>query len=215
MLMGIGNLTELTDADSAGINVLLLGFCEEVGIRSVLTTEVINWARSAVRECDLARRLVHYAVRQRVPPKHIEPRLVTLRDEKVVEFGPEALARLAEQIKDRNYRLIAEGDRLHLLGPGLHLADRDPFVIFERLLHPGFGGAGDTHAPQPVDPAHAFYLGFELAKAAIALALGKQYRQDEALDWGYLTIAEESHRLRKSTAARQADIAADGAEPGP
>jgi dihydropteroate synthase len=215
MLMGIGNLTELTDADSAGINVLLLGFCEEVGIRSVLTTEVINWARSAVRECDLARRLVHYAVCHRVPPKHIEPRLVTLRDEKVVEFGPEALARLAEQIKDRNSRLFADGDRLHLLGPGLHLADRDPFVIFERLMNPGFGGASDTHAPQPVDPAHAFYLGFELAKAAIALALGKQYRQDEALDWGYLTIAEESHRLRKSTAARQADIAADGAEPGP
>ncbi|MCI0357885.1 MAG: DUF6513 domain-containing protein, partial [Planctomycetaceae bacterium] len=38
MMMGIGNLTELTDADSAGINVLLLGFCQELGIRSVLTT---------------------------------------------------------------------------------------------------------------------------------------------------------------------------------
>ena len=58
MMMGIGNLTELTDADSAAINVVLLGFCEELGIRSVLTTQVINWARSSVRECDLARRLV-------------------------------------------------------------------------------------------------------------------------------------------------------------
>ena len=46
MMMGIGNLTELTDADSAPINVLLLGFCQELGIRSVLTTQVINWARS-------------------------------------------------------------------------------------------------------------------------------------------------------------------------
>ena len=55
LLMGIGNLTELTDADSAGINTLLLGFCQEVGIRSVLTTQVINWARTSVRECDLAR----------------------------------------------------------------------------------------------------------------------------------------------------------------
>ncbi|HXT61202.1 MAG TPA: DUF6513 domain-containing protein, partial [Pirellulales bacterium] len=65
MMMGIGNLTELTDADSAPINVLLLGFCQELGIRSVLTTQVINWSRSSVRECDLARRLVHYAVEQR------------------------------------------------------------------------------------------------------------------------------------------------------
>ena len=44
MMMGIGNLTELTDADSAGINVLLLGFCQELGIRSVLTTQVISSA---------------------------------------------------------------------------------------------------------------------------------------------------------------------------
>jgi hypothetical protein len=214
MLMGIGNLTELTDADSAGINVLLLGFCAEVGIRSVLTTEVINWARTSVRECDLARRLVHYAIRNRVPPKHVEPRLVTLRDEKVVDFGSAALAQLAAQIKDRNYRVFAEGNELHLIGPGLHLADRDPFLIFERLLHPGFGGADDRHTPQPVDPSHAFYLGFELAKASIALTLGKQYWQDEALDWGYLTVAEESHRLRKSSAGR-ADSARGGEAEAP
>ncbi len=214
MLMGIGNLTELTDADSAGINVLLLGFCEEVGIRSILTTEVINWARTSVRECDLARQLVHYAIRNRVPPKHLEPRLVTLRDEKVVEFGPVALAQLAAQIKDRNYRVFAEGDELHLIGPNLHLADHDPFLIFERLLHPGFGGADDRHSPQPVDPSHAFYLGFELAKASIALALSKQYRQDEALDWGYLTVAEESHRLRKSSVGR-ADKASSGEAEAP
>src|SRR5258706_5003255 len=78
MLMGIGNLTELTDVDSAGINVLLLAICQELGIRSVLTTQVINWARSSVKECDLARRLVYHAIRQHVPPKHIEPALVML-----------------------------------------------------------------------------------------------------------------------------------------
>ncbi len=54
MMMGIGNLTEMTDVDSAALNVLLLGICQELGIGSVLTTEVINWARSSVRECDLA-----------------------------------------------------------------------------------------------------------------------------------------------------------------
>jgi hypothetical protein len=81
----------------------------------------------------------------------------------------------------------------------LHLQDADPFLLFERLMNPGFGGASDTHErPVGVDPAHAFYLGYELAKAATALALSKQYRQDEALDWGYLTVPEESHRLRKS-----------------
>src|SRR5207237_10328358 len=72
IMMGIGNLTELTDVDSAGVNVLLLGFCQELGIRSVLTTEVINWCRSCVPELDLARRLVYHACNQHVLPKHIE-----------------------------------------------------------------------------------------------------------------------------------------------
>lgn len=203
MLMGIGNLTELTDADSVGINVVLLGFCQEVGIRSVLTTQVINWARTSVRECDLARRLVYHAVRERVPPKHLEPRLVTLRDEKVVDFGAAELEQLAAQIKDNNYRIFAEQGAVHLVAANLHLSERDPFLLFERLLQPGFGGARDSHQPPTnVDPSHAFYLGYEMAKAAIALALSKQYRQDEALDWGYLTVEEESHRLRKSAAGK-------------
>ena len=93
MMMGVGNLTELTDVDSAGVNVLLLGFCQEVGIRSVLTTEVINWCRSCVRELDLARRLVYYACTQRVLPKHLEPDLVLLRDPKLREHGEATLAR--------------------------------------------------------------------------------------------------------------------------
>ena len=63
MMMGVGNLTELTDVDSAGRQRRCSpGFCQELGIRSVLTTEVINWCRSAVREFDLARRLVYHAV---------------------------------------------------------------------------------------------------------------------------------------------------------
>jgi dihydropteroate synthase-like protein len=187
MMMGIGNLTELTDADSAPINVLLLGICQELGIRSVLTTEVINWARSSVRECNLARRLVHFAVRQSIPPKHFEPQLVMLRDASLKEFGDE-LDRLATQIKDNNYRLFAEGGELHLVSSGMHLKDRDPFALFDQLLK--------TNPPN-VDATHAFYLGFELAKGLVALTLGKQYEQDQALDWGFLTVEEQHHRLRR------------------
>ena len=133
MMMGIGNLTELTDVDSAGINVLLLAICQELGIRSVLTTEVINWARTSVKECDLARRLVHYAINHQVPPKHLTEELVMLRDPKRLEFGPEQLADLARQIKDNNYRIFAESGQVHLLGSGLHFSDADPFIVFDQL----------------------------------------------------------------------------------
>ncbi|MGO8745375.1 MAG: DUF6513 domain-containing protein [Thermoguttaceae bacterium] len=189
MLMGMSNLTEMTDVDSAGINVLLAGFCQEVGIRSLLTMQEINAARTSVRECDLARRLVHYAVNHRVLPKHLEPRLVMLRDTKILEHGPEGLANLAAAIKDHSYRVFAEDGRLHVMTGGLRLEGTDPFDLFDELL---------PASPVPIDPAHAFYLGYEMAKAATALALGKNYSQDEALDWGMLTQRELTRLERRA-----------------
>jgi len=182
LMMGVGNLTELTDADSAGVNVLLAGFCQELGVGSVLTTAVINWARSSVREIDLARRLVYHAVTKKMLPKHLEPGLVLLRDPKVPRFGPEALAELARRIKDPNWRIFAEDGMLYAMNRDHFLADIDPFLLFERM--------------GVVDPEHAFYLGYELMKARTALTLGKAYRQDRSLDWGFLTEPEVSHRDR-------------------
>jgi dihydropteroate synthase-like protein len=183
MMMGIGNLTELTDVDSAGVNVMLLSICQELGIRSVLTTEVINWCRSAVRELDLARRLVHHAVRERVLPKHLEPKLVLLRDPKLREHGEEALRELAARISDPNFRLFAERGLIHVINGDMFLQGEDPFSLFEEMQQRA-----------AIDPAHAFYLGFEMAKALTALTLGKNYVQDQALRWGFLTREETSHR---------------------
>jgi dihydropteroate synthase-like protein len=185
MLMGVGNLTELTDVDSAGVNVALLGFCQEVGVRSVLTTEVINWCRSCVRELDLARRLVHFACFRRVLPKHLEPDLVLLRDPRLRDRGEEALAELAARLTDRNFRLFAEGGKIHVLNGQMRLAGTDPFALFDEMRARG-----------EIDPSHAFYLGYEMAKAVTALTLGKNYVQDQALRWGFLTAQEKSHQDR-------------------
>ena len=189
MFMGIGNLTELTDADSAAMNVLLLGFCQELGIRGVLTTQVINWARTSVKECDLGRRLVHYAVATQNLPKHAEPRLVMLRDPKRFEYGETALAQLAASIKDDNYRVLVERGLIHILSAGKHLTGTDAFDLFDELM---------AARPKNLDASHAFYLGYELAKAVTALTLDKDYRQDQALDWGFLTRPEPTlHERRK------------------
>lgn len=187
MMMGIGNLTELTDVDSAGVNVTLLGICEELKIRSVLTTEVINWSRTSVRECDLARRLVHFAVQHSIPPKRVDANLLMLRDDKLFPLGEVALAELAASLKDNNYRLFAEDGRLHLLAAGVHVHSDNAFDLFRQLM---------ATQPKNVDASHAFYLGYELAKATTALTLGKQYNQDQALDWGFLTDPEDNHRQR-------------------
>jgi dihydropteroate synthase-like protein len=184
MLLGVGNLTELTDVDSAGVNVMLAGFCVEIGVRSVLTTEVINWCRSCVRELAAARRLVFHAVHERVLPKRLEPDLVMLRDPKVPELGENALKELAERITDRNYRLFAERGELHVINGSMHLRGTDPFELFAEVMR----------RDDKMDPAHAFYLGYELAKAATALTLSKGYNQDQGLRWGLLNHeAHERH----------------------
>lgn len=181
MLMGVGNLTELTDVDSAGINVLLLGFCQEMGIRSVLTTQVINWCRSCVRELDLARRLVYHACTHRVLPKHIAPNLVMLRDPKLRMHGETMLNDMAANIKDRNFRLFVERGLLCVLNNQMFLQGSDPFALFKQMRE-----------RVGIDVAHAFYLGYEMAKAMTALTLGKNYTQDQALCWGFLTVEERS-----------------------
>jgi len=205
MMMGIGNLTELTDVDSAGVNVMLIGFCQETGIRSVLTTEVIHWARSSVRECAMARTLAWHAVTHRTLPKHVEPGLVTLRSGRPREHGHDALERLAAAIRDPNFRVFAEGSMIHVVGAGLHLQSADPFALFDAL---GKAGRRD------IDPSHAFYLGYEMAKAVTALTLGKDYRQDQPLDWGHLTRAEIGHGPSRAAARVARTAGLDGASGG-
>jgi dihydropteroate synthase-like protein len=202
MLMGIGNLTELTDADSTGVNALLIGLCQELGIRSVLTTEVIAWARGAVREIDVARRLMYAAVTRRVIPKHIDDRLVTVKDARP-KFSTEAeLRALQAAITDPNFRIATTREAICVFNNHIFIQGTDIQALFDEL---------------PVeDPSHAFYLGKELMKAGLALRLGKTYVQEQPLRWGYLTVegAESGHRRVRLEAARR-KARTEGARPGP
>ena len=186
MMMGIGNLTEMTEADSAGINMLLIGFCQELGIRSVLTTQVINWARSCVSEIDIARRVMHFAVTRQTPPKRLDERLVMLRDPKLRTMNEAELRELQAKLTDKNIRIFlgeAGESPLHAMNKDVHATGDDPFTIFDQL--------------KINDPSHAFYLGYEMAKAMTALTLGKNYVQDEPLRWGLLTRKETTHFERR------------------
>jgi hypothetical protein len=93
------------------------------------------------------------------------------------------LAELAARVTDRNFRLFAEHGLLHVINGKMCLQGSDPFDLFAQM-----------QGREEIDAAHAFYLGYEMAKAVTALTLGKNYVQDQALRWGFLTRPEESHR---------------------
>jgi dihydropteroate synthase len=181
MLMGIGNLTELTAADSTGVNALLVAICQELRIRAVLTTEVIPWARGAVREVDVARRLMYHAVTQRTLPKGVDDRLVTIKDPAVLAFSEAELRALQGELTDPNFRIFADREAITVF-------NNERFVRTTEVTDLGaiFARLGVHEA------SHAFYLGKELARASLAVVLGKTYRQEGALSWGYLTPADES-----------------------
>jgi dihydropteroate synthase-like protein len=189
MLMGIGNLTELTAADSTGVNALLVAICQELGIRAVLTTEVIPWARGAVREVDVARRLMHYAITKRTVPKGVDDRLVTVKDPDVLTYSEAELRALQAAITDPNYRIFADRDGITVFNSERFVRGTDIQEIFAQL---------DVD-----EPNHAFYLGQELAKASLAVTLGKTYRQEGTLSWGYLTPSDERPRPVKLTHAER------------
>ncbi len=174
MMMGVGNITELTHADTAGMNALLLGMCSELNINSILATQVSKHACRAVKEADLARRIMYAAKQQDTLPKHIDPGLMALHEVSPFPYSYEEIKDLAGQIKDPNYRVQISSEGIHIFNrDGLYSAV-DPFELYPKLKVETDGG-------------HAFYLGVELARAEIAWQLGKRFTQDQSLTWGCAT----------------------------
>jgi dihydropteroate synthase-like protein len=206
-LMGIGNITELTSADTTGLNAILLAICEETGVRAVLTTEVISWARGVVREVDIARRLMHHAVSHRTLPKGVDDRLLTVRDPVILEYDEAELRRLHAAVTDPNFRIFTDRETITVFNSEIFVRGTDIQEIFTRL------GVDE--------PTHAFYLGRELMKAKLAITLGKTYRQEGSLSWGYLTppddvksehvkLTQRSRRARGGTAGQRGGGAVGG-----
>jgi dihydropteroate synthase-like protein len=178
MLMGTGNLTELTEADTTGITLMLAGIMSELGIRFALTTEVAAWAQGSVRELDCARRILHWGRGRGAIPRGYDARLLTTRDARLRRPGEAELRELHARVTDRNFRIDTDGEAVYVFNNERFVRTTDVRGVFPRL---GVDG----------DASHAFYLGRELMKAEIARRLGKKYIQGEPLDWGYLTWTEE------------------------
>lgn len=171
MMLGVGNITELTHADTSGMNALLLGICSELNINHILATEVSKHACRAIKEADSARRIMYAAKQADSLPKHISPDLLTVHDTAPFPYSREEIEALATEIRDPSYRIQVSSEGLHIFNrDGVHSA-QDPFQLYPHLGVENDGG-------------HAFYLGVELARAEIAWQLGKRFTQDQALTWG-------------------------------
>jgi dihydropteroate synthase-like protein len=183
MLLGTGNLTELTDADTTGITAVLLGIASELQVRNVLLVQVSPHTRRTVEEHDLARRIMYASRADHDLPKDYASGLLALHSRRPFPQSPEEIAESAAQVRDKNFRIEIAEDGIHIYNRDGHHIAQDVFELYPKL---------DIEK----DGAHAFYLGVELAKAEIAWRLAKRYAQDEPLDWGVAADAPAEDRTR-------------------
>ena len=172
ILMGTGNLTELTDVDTGGLTATLVGICTELDIANVLIVQVSPHTRRTIEEHDAARRLMYRAREDGSLPKGYGGNgLIGLHDLQPFPVTSAEITATAATIRDDNFRIQVAEDGIHIYSRQGHQIVTDPFAAFPKL-------------GVEADGAHAFYLGYELAKAEIAFELGKRYAQDNPLDWG-------------------------------
>jgi len=181
ILMGTGNLTELTDADTTGITAMLLGIASELDIKNVLVVQVSPHTRRTVEEHDLARRIMFASRTDNDLPKDYADGLLTVHARRPFPQTPDEIASAAGEVRDKNFRIEIAEDGIHVYNRDGHHVAQDAFELFPKL------GVDN-------DGAHAFYLGAELAKAEIAFKLAKRYAQDEPLDWGVAADAPEEDK---------------------
>ena len=187
ILMGVGNLTELTDADTTGITMVLMGMVSELAVRNILVVQVSPHCRRAVSEAELARRIMYAAKADGSLPSGYDQGLLCLHDRRPFPNDPAEIVQAAEQVTDPNWRIEVAQDGIHAYNRDGHHLARDPFDLFPRL------GVEQ-------DGAHAFYLGVELARAQVAHQLGKRYVQDNELRWGVAVPRPDEDRLHAAPA---------------
>ena len=178
IMMGVGNVTELTEADTCGINAVLLGIAAELRVAAVLTTQVSPHARRAVREADVARRVMHASARHQTLPKGMTDALMTVHAKHPFPDTPAEIEAIAAQVRDPNFRVQVSQSGLHVYNRDGHRLGQGAFELWPQLKLEN-------------DAAHAFYMGVELAHAEIAWRLGKRYVQDQPLDWGVAAPSPE------------------------
>ena len=186
IMMGIGNLTELTDADTTGINALLFGIISELDVNAVLATSVSPHAVHAIAEADIARRMMFAARQDSRLPRGYSNDLLGLHDRRPFTYSDDEIREIAAQIKDPSFRIQVSESGMHIYNRDGLFEHTDPFALY-------------SHLKVDDDASHAFYLGVELARAQIAWQLKKRYVQDQELDWGVASslqnkIAKTAHR---------------------
>ena len=190
VLFGLGNVTELIDVDSVGVNGLLAALAYELGANILFTPEFSVKAKGSVRELSTASKMMFLARRRSILPKDLGIDLLLLKEKRWIEEPPiksdEAeILKASEDVhfaKDRLgwFKIQLNRDLKKIEAVYYRHGDQKPanIVVGESAIEL-YQTIIRKKMVEKLE--HAAYLGRELEKAEIALRLGRSYVQDEDL----------------------------------
>ena len=210
ILMGTGNLTELTDADSQGVTAMLLAICSELFIRNVLSCRSRRTPAAPMEEHDAARRLMYRAREDESLPKGYGGGLLSLHDFKPYPLTLDEIRRRGRGRQGRQFP--HPGRRETACTSSIATAITSPptrsscFPSSASMPTARTLSIWDTNWRRPKSPS----------------ALGKRYAQDNPLDWGVAADKKSEDLIRhapegatlkaktRASAKRSADAAHRG-----
>jgi len=190
MFFGVGNVTELMDADSGGVNVLLAGIGMELGVSILFTPEESGKTRGSVYELSTASKMMFLAKHRKSIPKDLGINLVAFKDkhkrndiilneregvEETRQVNPMKFVRdKAGSFKiNVDYGTTVKDSRI----TATHFKKNKPDLVI--VGHSAKEVHEEIITKELVTRMeHAAYLGSELQKAEIAMITGKEYVQD-------------------------------------
>jgi dihydropteroate synthase-like protein len=176
LFFGAGNVVELFDADSIGMNALLSGIAAEAGASVIFTSEHSDKTQGSIREMRRATEMMALA-RDRPYPKDLGLDLLVLKEkrrrrEPPLEYNTSRPARsMPDEITcdpKGNFRIGIEGDQIVAVINKKAVRGRRWQDVLYSIISQGDISLLD----------HAGYLGRELFKAELAIRYGRSFEQD-------------------------------------
>ena len=182
IFFGVGNVTELLDVDSVGVNALLSGISMELGASILFTPEESGKTLGSVKELAISSKMMFLAKMRGSIAKDLGINLLVFKDKRRGETIPEDVdvpeieAGFEYKFKQDpagSFKISVEAGRIRAvhylkMQPKVAIYGETAWEIYHEIINRKLVSRIE----------HAAYLGQELQKAEDALKLGKNYVQD-------------------------------------
>lgn len=186
LFFGAGNVTELIDADSIGINALLSGIAMELDASILFTPEFSHKAHASVFELKTASMMMMLARERGSSPKDLGIDTLVIKEKRRREFAILPENAIEAKVSEKWHLDPAGSFKIEITSDEIHNGKLSPGKIVATCKNNSITG---SRAKEVIDTIiglglvsrldHTAYLGRELMKAELALKFKRSYSQDD------------------------------------